>query len=532
MRMNKQFILSSIIGSPEKFSVGRRCFSACAFASTVASGIVLLTTLFPARWSLVAFTLHSLFFIVYILIYIFSKKEKKITGLVWLYLIAFILSMLTDWFILHGCAGTTIPRTVAVAGLLPILLPSRQIYLGMMLVLAYLLTLYIASRLHPEAISQHLINAGNLSYWFFNMVLISIGFSILISIVMVTYREQRKQLNKLNSELKDKNENLSEALARVESLARQLDSSCKRQQATAEQLQLNNEFLDTLVESIPLPIFYKDRSLVFKKVNSAFCRALGVDRETSIGKTVIDIRPDVELPLSLQTDSKALESGETQTYETSVKYHDGLFHQVVVNKRCHINGKGDIIGIVGTFTDITERKIREEQIRYLAHHDILTGLNNRAFYNSELKKKLAKAKRKKEKLALLLLDLDGFKKINDTLGHDAGDKTLKTVGQRLKNSTRDYDLVCRIGGDEFAFIFDDITNITAVKAVAEKILKGLAKDIIYSNHTIHISASIGVAIYPDNATTKTQLMKAADEAMYHAKSQGKNRFYISDRQGT
>lgn len=421
-----------------------------------------------------------------------------------------------------------LPVTIALAGIIPIILNHRQLPYGVLLILSYLAVIYYFARIAPESIPQHNLDRVHLNDRFINIAIISLGFSLLTNIVMTTYRDQRDKLKTLNRTLEDKNKVLVKTINKVELLASRLEKSRKEQQEIAQELQTNNVFLDTLFESIPIPVFYKNRSLDFKRVNSEFCEVLGLEKEDIVGKKVDEIRPDVDLLLSVQTDKKVLESRHIQSYETTMKYHDGLNHHVIVSKSRHTDSKGNILGLVGSITDITERRIREEQIRYLAHHDMLTDLHNRAFFNAEIDKKMARAKRKTEKFAILLIDLDGFKKINDTLGHDAGDATLKAVGKRLKSSIRKYDTVCRFGGDEFAIILDDVSRLEEVVSVAEKILRTLAEEIIYHGNRCVISGSIGIALFPDVASRKDHLLKAADEAMYKAKSQGKNQYTISD----
>lgn len=182
---------------------------------------------------------------------------------------------------------------------------------------------------------------------------------------------------------------------------------------------------------------------------------------------------------------------------------------------------------VGIVRDITERKLAEQKIAHLAHYDYLTDLPNRALFLDNLEHALALAKRKSFKVAVLFLDLDGFKKVNDTLGHDVGDLLLQGVARRLKEITRASDTVARVGGDEFLFILSDIGLDENAAFTANKIIAALARPFEFGEKICHIGGSIGIAIYPDASIKPEALVKLADDAMYLAKQSGKNtyRFY-------
>ena len=182
---------------------------------------------------------------------------------------------------------------------------------------------------------------------------------------------------------------------------------------------------------------------------------------------------------------------------------------------------------VGIVRDITERKLAEEKIAHLAHHDYLTGLPNRAQFMSRLEHSILLAARCKNKFAVMFLDLDGFKQVNDTLGHDTGDLLLKQVSGRLKEVTRASDSVARVGGDEFTFVLNHIESAENASLVANKIIDALSESFDLHGHRCHVGASIGISVFPDDSTDFERLIKQADEAMYLAKQGGKNtyRFY-------
>jgi diguanylate cyclase (GGDEF)-like protein/PAS domain S-box-containing protein len=174
--------------------------------------------------------------------------------------------------------------------------------------------------------------------------------------------------------------------------------------------------------------------------------------------------------------------------------------------------------------DITERKKLEETIRYQALYDPLTDLPNRRLFIEHLTLEMAQSKRNHRKLAVMFLDLDRFKNINDSLGHELGDKTLNDVGRRLKACIRESDRVARIGGDEFNILISDIARPEESAISANKILESFNEPLIIDGHELHVSTSIGISIFPDDGREIDDLMKNADMAMYHAKGKGRNNF--------
>lgn len=183
--------------------------------------------------------------------------------------------------------------------------------------------------------------------------------------------------------------------------------------------------------------------------------------------------------------------------------------------------------ILGTIYDLTERREAEEQMRVMSQRDPLTGLVNRNLFLEITEKLLALAKRKDEKLAILFLDLDQFKQVNDLHGHDVGDRILQETARRISACIRKSDTACRIGGDEFIVLLENISDQEKAFLVGEKIRKSLLEvfDIEEIKHSI--SSSIGIAIFPDHGSSEADLIRGADQAMYHAKRSGKNQISIS-----
>lgn len=178
---------------------------------------------------------------------------------------------------------------------------------------------------------------------------------------------------------------------------------------------------------------------------------------------------------------------------------------------------------------ITRLKQTNEQILHLAHHDTLTALPNRTLFYDRLNQAMTMARRDKESIAVLFLDLDGFKLINDTLGHSAGDALLREAAKRIVACVRDSDTVARMGGDEFTVILCNVRTPNSVDRVAKIIVEAIARPFMLNGKDCSVSVSIGIALYPDNGETAEQLVKISDAAMYLAKHSGKNCYrFIGD----
>ncbi len=179
---------------------------------------------------------------------------------------------------------------------------------------------------------------------------------------------------------------------------------------------------------------------------------------------------------------------------------------------------------ISTAEMLKAKKMLLNKIHAMATHDLLTGLANLSLIMSKLDKAIAISKRRESKAAVLFIDLDGFKPVNDTYGHEAGDIILNKVGQKLTSSVREMDSVGRIGGDEFLIVLPDIADIKIVERICQRIIDAISKELNYQDSKLNVSASIGIAMYPDNAHNAKLLVKAADTAMYNVKSTGKNNY--------
>lgn len=264
--------------------------------------------------------------------------------------------------------------------------------------------------------------------------------------------------------------------------------------------------------------------------NPAAEEIFGYSQQEAIGKNLSMLMPEPDRSAHGVHMSRYLQTGEARILGVrgrevmAVRKNGEQFPMELSVSEMVLGGYRYFIGIL---RDITERKRAEKKIAHLAHYDYLTDLPNRAMLLDVLNHSVALAKRNKKKAAVLFLDLDGFKRINDTLGHDAGDLLLKGVSTRLKKTIRDSDTVARVGGDEFILVLDSIGTDENAAQVADKIIVALSKPFDLKEQASYVGASIGISIFPEDSDNPVKLVKQADEAMYLAKQSGKNtyRFY-------
>jgi len=288
------------------------------------------------------------------------------------------------------------------------------------------------------------------------------------------------------------------------------------------QVQQQSRLLQAVLRAIPAPIFFKDHRGTYLGCNRAFEAYLGLPRESIVGASVWDIAPRELADQYHQADSDLLTQGGQQVYESEVQYADGSRHHVMFHKAVFASADGSPAGLVGAMLDITDRKEAEAQVEQLAFHDALTGLANRSLFKQRLGEALNQALITEQSLALLFLDLDRFKHINDTLGHASGDLLLQQVADRLGRLIPGDGTLARLGGDEFVIMLTAVENREPLQQFGSNLLQTLEQPFLLTGKQIHVSTSIGIALYPDDGKDSGTLLKHADMAMYSAKEQGRN----------
>jgi diguanylate cyclase (GGDEF)-like protein/PAS domain S-box-containing protein len=291
------------------------------------------------------------------------------------------------------------------------------------------------------------------------------------------------------------------------------------------ELEKSQDELQAIIRNVMDGIITIDEKGSIQGFNPAAERIFGYESREVLGQNVKLLMPepnrsehDAYLHRYVHSNEKRV-LGMRGREVVAVRKDGGTFPMELSASEMLLGGQRYFIGIV---RDITERKQTEERIAHLAHHDFLTGLPNRASFLGVLDHSVGLSKRNKHILAVLFLDLDGFKQINDTLGHEAGDLLLKGVSGRLLQTLRESDTVARLGGDEFIVLLENLSSEDSAALVAEKIIAALAEPFDLNGQPGRVGASIGIALFPHDSSEARELVRQADEAMYRAKHGGKN----------
>jgi len=313
------------------------------------------------------------------------------------------------------------------------------------------------------------------------------------------------------------------------------------------ELRRSKEFLNTIINTIPDPIYVKDRSHRWIVLNDAFAKLVKQPPSALLERSSDDVFSAAEAALFHQADERVFMTGEALQNEEVFTDACGVAHYTETKRSLHQDAAGNRF-LVAIIRDITDRKRAEDelkrtaaelirsnaelqrsasQLNHLANHDSLTGLPNRKLFYERLQQTMEWANERQQMVGILFLDLDGFKQVNDSKGHDVGDLLLKAVAVRLSSCLRGSDTISRLGGDEFTVILPAIPSVQDAVRVAEKLLATLSKPFVIGGSTIAITSSIGISLFPNTAQDLETLVKEADNAMYRAKQQGKSRYEFS-----
>ena len=311
------------------------------------------------------------------------------------------------------------------------------------------------------------------------------------------------------------------------------------QQQLHEAVDTERSFLQTVIDGAADPVMAIDTDYNVLLMNKVATELLHVDPEAVRRgeKKCYQLFPGRDHPCTDEQYPCPVQQVRKKGRPVSLIHN--LYHGNGINNTFEIEAsplrdtEGEIYGTIEVARDITDRLRIEQELREsrsrlyrLAHHDSLTGLPNRLLFKDRLEQAIFKARRKGTRVAVLFLDLDRFKNINDTLGHDVGDELLIEVARRFQAQCRQSDTVARIGGDEFVFILDDIGNHGNAELVTGKIMDAIAQPVQINGHELHITTSIGIAVYPDDSDTLEDVIKCADTALYQAKDDGRNSYKL------
>ncbi len=300
-----------------------------------------------------------------------------------------------------------------------------------------------------------------------------------------------------------------------------------------EALRESRHMLRLVLDNVPQLVFWKDRQSVYLGCNRNFSEAAGVGSPSGIGgKTDFDLPwKDTEAEAYRKDDREVMQTGKAKLkYIETQLMASGRLAYVETNKVPLQDADGNVVGILGTYEDITERRAVEKRIEYLAYYDGLTGLPNRTLLEDRLSQAIASAQRHGKPFAVLFLDLDGFKAVNDRLGHDRGDEFLKEMALRLGRAIRYGDTVARLGGDEFVLLLVDLGGREDAKVAIERVLDAIRAPVAFDGLPVSVTATVGVALYPADDLDGDVLLRHADIAMYQAKESGRDRYLFFDRE--
>jgi diguanylate cyclase (GGDEF)-like protein/PAS domain S-box-containing protein len=292
------------------------------------------------------------------------------------------------------------------------------------------------------------------------------------------------------------------------------------------QYQMERELLEAFLEHIPDNVFFKDRDSRFVRISRAMADYCGLrDPTQAVGKVDSDIFSSEHASQALLDEQEIIRTGQPKIgIEEKETWPDGRESWVLTTKLPLKSRHGQIIGTMGIAHNITDRKQAELRVRYMALHDALTGLPNRVLLEDRLGQAIALACRNQKSVAVLMLDLDRFKNINDSFGHHVGDLLLGAVAKRLQSCLRESDIVARIGGDEFVIGNSLVASNRDIETVAQKVLTTLSEPFQIEGLTLQVSASIGISMYPSDAENPGSLLQFADAAMYNAKKDGRGAY--------
>jgi len=310
-------------------------------------------------------------------------------------------------------------------------------------------------------------------------------------------------------------------------LARSLNEMAQTIQRNQEGMRLSASVFDSALDGI---LITDDQGRILD-ANPAFSRITGYRREDVLGRNPSLLASGRHDPAYYARMWREIEEHGVWTGEIWNRRANGEIYPERLAITAVLDERRRVTHYIGIFSDISLLKRQEEQLVYLAQHDALTGIPNRSLLADRMRQAIGQARRSGELLAVCYLDLDGFKPVNDSLGHEAGDRVLVAMAQRMQGALRGGDTVARLGGDEFVVLLRGLKNVAECEASLNRQLAAIAEPLLIDDATVRLSASIGVSLYPSDDEDPDTLLRHADQAMYAAKQDGRNRFHFYDLEG-
>ena len=293
-------------------------------------------------------------------------------------------------------------------------------------------------------------------------------------------------------------------------------------------MQESRKMLQLVIDHIPQRVFWKDTNFAFLGCNHAAATDAGLAHpDEIIGRTDFDLAWSENADQYRHDDMETLRTGIAKVnYEEPQDRENGSSSWLRTSKIPLTDMEGNTIALLGLYEDISERKKMENKLRELAHYDTLTGLTNRAFFLSLLERAVSNRRRRHAPLALMYFDIDHFKEINDSYGHESGDALLRAFAARISEAAREHDVFARLGGDEFALMLEDLPDVAAAEAIGAKLVAAVRRPFRLGERSVVVSTSIGIAFF-EAGMTPEDLIRRADQAMYSAKRAGRDRFEVA-----
>jgi diguanylate cyclase (GGDEF)-like protein/PAS domain S-box-containing protein len=373
---------------------------------------------------------------------------------------------------------------------------------------------------------KHLYHLGFVLAFVYMWTLLLITATLSLRLTNPLTQLQRKSREVASGQL---HQTLSVAskLPEIVSLANDLEFMRQQLVRHGEEITAQESRYRTILENLTEGVIIINPNCQIENLNPAAQRMFGYSFDEALGVSFYQFSDDESLLLG---SCATLLGGRAQTFNAKRKNGETFPMQLSITSFQH----GDKKLMAAVVQDISERKAYEDNLTVMAYYDPLTGLPNRRLFHDRLTQAVAQAERHSKLIAIFFLDLDRFKSINDTLGHETGDQLLQAVADRLTSVVRKCDTVARLGGDEFTVLLDEIANVQEAEVVAQKIIESFAMAFMVGGQELFISTSIGITVYPFDANNIDTLVKNADTAMYHAKQEGRNNYqlYASEMNAT